>query len=201
MIKNLKTNIESYFKKYMPDMLKFMRKNCYEPVGTVDNNLVQSAMRILDTYFNQFIESETNKVTLEMMEDFEESVEKLVVFALTWSIGATTNLEGRILFDKKFRTYLKPEIKMPSEGLIYDYMWDLKEKEWKIWTMTRPEFTVDTKLQYSEIVVPTFDSIRMQYLTKILIMSKKHVLCPGPTGTGKTVNINILLQTMLPEEY
>jgi dynein heavy chain len=80
-------------------------------------------------------------------------------------------------------------------------MWDLKEKEWKIWTMTRPEFTVDTKLQYSEIVVPTFDSIRMQYLTKILIMSKKHVLCPGPTGTGKTVNINILLQTMLPEEY
>jgi hypothetical protein len=67
MIKNLKTNIESYFKKYMPDMLKFMRKNCYEPVGTVDNNLVQSAMRILDTYFNQFIESETNKVTLEMI--------------------------------------------------------------------------------------------------------------------------------------
>jgi dynein heavy chain len=40
LVKNLKTNLEGYFKKYMPDMLKFMRKNCYEPVGTVDNNLV-----------------------------------------------------------------------------------------------------------------------------------------------------------------
>ena len=48
-------------------------------------------------------------------------------------------------------------------------------------------------MMYSEIVVPTFDSIRMQYLTRMLIMNKKHVLCPGPTGTGKTVNIQIML--------
>jgi dynein heavy chain len=150
-------------------------------------------MRIFDCFNNVYIESEINKVILEIMEDYEESLEQLVVFAITWSLGATTNLEGRVLFDKKFRSYLKPEIKMPTEGLIYDYMWDLKEKEWKIWTLTVPEFNVDTKLQYSEIVVPTFDSIRMQFLTKILIMNKKHVLCPGPTGTGKTVNINILL--------
>lgn len=59
------------------------------------------------------------------------------------------------------RTYLKPEIKMPAEGLVFDYMWDLKEKEWKIWTQTVQEFSVDNKLSYSEIVVPTFDSIRM----------------------------------------
>ena len=51
------------------------------------------------------------------------------------------------------------------------------------------QYFVDNKMMYSEIVVPTFDSIRMQYLTRILILNKKHVLCPGPTGTGKTVNI------------
>lgn len=32
-------------------------------------------------------------------------------------------------------------------------------------------------------------------------MNKKHVLSPGPTGTGKTVNINELLTQELPEEY
>jgi dynein heavy chain len=32
------------------------------------------------------------------------------------------------------------------------------------------------------------------------LTNKKHVLCPGPTGTGKTVNISKLLQE-LPEEY
>lgn len=32
-------------------------------------------------------------------------------------------------------------------------------------------------------------------------MNKKHVLSPGPTGTGKTVNINELLTQELSEEY
>jgi dynein heavy chain len=112
---------------------------------------------------------------------------------LTWSIGATTNLPGRELFNKKFRTLLKPDIKMPAEGMIYDYMWNMKEKEWVIWTLTKADYVVDNKLSYAEIVVPTFDSIRMQYITRLLLMNKKHVLCPGPTGTGKTVNINIML--------
>lgn len=44
-------------------MLKFMRKNCHEPVFTVDNNLVESLTRILDCYFVDYYESETNKVT------------------------------------------------------------------------------------------------------------------------------------------
>ncbi len=52
---------------------------------------------------------------------------------------------------------------------------------------------MDNKLTYGEIVVPTFDSIRMKYLKKMLVMNRKHVLSPGPTGTGKTVNINELL--------
>ena len=50
-------------------------------------------------------------------------------------------------------------------------------------------------------MVPTFDSIRMKYLKKLLISNKKHVLCPGGTGTGKTVNIEELLKNEMPEEY
>ena len=80
--------------------------------------------------------------------------------------------------------------KLPTEGLVYDYLFDKNKKEWVIWTNTVPSYSVDNKLSYGEIVVPTFDSIRMKYLKKILIMNKKHVLSAGPTGTGKTVNIN-----------
>ena len=80
-------------------------------------------------------------------------------------------------------------------------MWDKTKKEWVIWTLTCQEYFVDNKMMYSEIVVPTFDSIRMQYLTRILVLNKKHVLCPGPTGTGKTVNIQIMLAEQMPEDY
>jgi dynein heavy chain len=91
--------------------------------------------------------------------------------------------------------------KMPAEGLVYDYFFDKNKKEWIIWTNTVPSYSVDNRLGYGEIVVPTFDSIRMKYLKKILVMNKKHVLSPGPTGTGKTVNINQLLQSDLTEDY
>jgi dynein heavy chain len=54
---------------------------------------------------------------------------------------------------------------------------------------TIPEYQVDTKISYNEILVPTVDSIRMKYFTKLLVLNSKHVLTPGPTGTGKSVNI------------
>jgi len=85
--------------------------------------------------------------------------------------------------------------------MIYDYMWNREKKEWVIWTETTQEYSVDNKMSYSDIVVPTFDSIRMQYLKRLLLLNKKHVLAPGPTGTGKTVNTMIMLQQQLPEEY
>jgi len=61
--KGMPQALDGLFKKYMPEMLKFMRKNCKEPVFTVDNNIVQSMMRILDCYFADYIESEVKKVT------------------------------------------------------------------------------------------------------------------------------------------
>jgi len=48
-----------------------MRKSCIEPVMTVDNNLVQSLMRILDCYFVDYYESEVKKVTADDIEDLE----------------------------------------------------------------------------------------------------------------------------------
>ena len=73
--KQLLPTIENLFKKYMTEMLKFMRKNLYEPVFTVDNNLVESLTRILDCYFLRYFETEINKVTEADIEDLEQSIE------------------------------------------------------------------------------------------------------------------------------
>lgn len=84
-------------------MIKFMRKHCKEPVFTVDNNVIQSCLRILDCFFADYIESETRKVTVEDIEDLELSIEPLLIFAITWSLGATTTLEGREKFNNKMK--------------------------------------------------------------------------------------------------
>jgi len=57
------------------------------------------------------------------------------------------------------------------------------------------------KTSYSEIIVPTFDSIRMQFIKKLLISNNKHILAPGPTGTGKTINIFNMLNSQMSEDF
>ena len=64
-------NLDNYFKKYLNEALKFMRRNCPEPVPTVNNNLAQSLMRILDCYFADYIETEVRKVAPEEVEELE----------------------------------------------------------------------------------------------------------------------------------
>ena len=116
-------NLDNYFKKYLNEALKFMRRNCPEPVPTVNNNITQSLMRILDCYFADYIETEIRKVSPEEVEELEQCLECLFVFALVWSLGCTTNLDGRQRFDKKVRELMGREFKIPipNEGLVHDY--------------------------------------------------------------------------------
>ena len=41
----------------------------------------------------------------------------------------------------------------------------------------------------------------MKYIKKLLILNGKHILAPGPTGTGKTINFVDMLNAEMPEEY
>jgi dynein heavy chain len=199
--KSVIPTINELFNKYLYDLVKYSRKNCPEPDVSCDNNKVQSCFRLLDCYFSDYVESEIKKVTAEEIEDFEASLEQIFIFCIIWSIGATCTLEGQKNFNNKIRPMLSSKCGMPDEGMVYDYVWDKNKKEWQKWTEIVDEYFVDRTMQYSEIVVPTFDSIRMQYIKKILLLNKFHVMCPGPTGTGKTANISLMLATMMPEEY
>ena len=199
--KKLLPTLDGYFKKYLGECLKFVRRYCSEPVITVNNNLVQSQLRILDCYFADYHESEVKKVSQEDVEELEEMMEHLFIFSIVWSIGVTTTTEGRQKFNDKLRKIIPDKLGYPAEGSVYDYCYSTKKKEWQKWTETVPDYQVDTKQNYLDITVPTFDSIRMQFITRLLLLNKKHVLSPGPTGTGKTVNISSLLASQMPEDY
>lgn len=55
---------------------------------------------------------------------------------------------------------------------------------------------------YSQLIVPTIDSIRMNTLLKILVLNDKHPMICGPTGTGKSISIsNELKNNFENQEY
>lgn len=70
-----------------------------------------------------------------------------------------------------------------------------------LWSQRSANFQIEAKYAYHEIMVPTSDSNRNIYMMKTLMLNSKHVLCPGPTGTGKTLNIFQLLTNELGENF
>ena len=159
-------------------------------------------MRFMDCYFAAYIEDEIKKISEEEIADLAKIIEPLIIFSAIWSISVTSNYDGRKKFDAFFRGKLKEgNIEFPEEGLIFDYCFVKDEGMWKKWLDIAPIYNCDSKLPFNEIVVPTPDSIRMKYMMRMLILNKKHILTPGPTGTGKTVNIVEMMTYELPEDF
>jgi dynein heavy chain len=201
--KMISARLPERFDMILVDACYFVRKNVFEPVKTVDNNLTQSLMRIIDCYFSNYIENEVKRITKDQIAELESMLNHIFLFATIWSIGITGTIEGRITFDKWLREKI-PDIgvsNFPEEGMVYDYKWNPETKEWQNWMTTISEYETDIKASYNEILVPTLDSIRMKFMVKMLIANSKHCLTPGPTGVGKSVNINELMTYELTEEY
>lgn len=87
--------LKTLFDEFVEPCLEFVRINCLELVTTSDGNLTQSLMRILDCFLENYKETEIKKVSEEDLQALENSLDKIFHWALTWSLGCTTNLEGR----------------------------------------------------------------------------------------------------------
>jgi dynein heavy chain, axonemal len=54
---------------------------------------------------------------------------------------------------------------------------------------TIPPYKVPVGGKLTDLIIPTIDSVRNNYLFSLFISMKSHLLLTGPTGTGKTVNV------------
>ncbi|RYH30569.1 hypothetical protein EON65_04765 [archaeon] len=190
----VKSKITYYFDLYVPPSLTFIRTNVKELVPTVDNNLTESLLRILDCYLEPYYPAEGRSPATDLMiADLITCIDPLFIFALIWSVGATTNEDGRRMFDAFLRQELfanKYSWSFPKGGSVYDFIFLVETKKWTKWIDIIEKYEVDAKLSFSEIIVPTTDSVRNTYFLDLLLSNDKHTLMVGATGTGKTININ-----------
>lgn len=123
---------------------------------------------------------------------------------MIWSLCCTTNAEGRVKLNALVRKLIKeklPRINFPEEGNIYNYKFSLEDQSYTLWEESNKNHTIEAKAQYHEIMIPTGDSARNIYFLKHLICNEKHVMNCGPTGTGKSLNIQQLLTKELGDDY
>lgn len=72
----------------------------------------------------------------------------------------------------------------PAEKTIYDWCYSHETGGWVDWMATVPPFTPDPDASFSQIIVPTSDTVCYNYLLRSLVAAGKHVLYVGETGTG-----------------
>ncbi|KAI8841134.1 dynein heavy chain and region D6 of dynein motor-domain-containing protein [Chytriomyces cf. hyalinus JEL632] len=184
--------VDPLFEFYFEPALKFVRSNVREGVATTDGNLAQSMMRIFQCLILPFSQNENadQANAADKIHIFAEVLESLFLFSIIWSIGATTDAEGHKKFEVWFRGQMStnaPKFPFPETGSIYDYTFDIERKEWANWMEYAPEM-IPTK-NSQDIIVPTMDTIRNTFILDLLLHNGCHVLCTGPTGTGKSVTI------------
>ena len=190
--KNILKRVTILFNLLTLDSLEFVKKFLKEPLPTMNNNLVQSHQRIMDCYLIDFTDTELKKVQAEELQVLEEVIDSLFVFCLIWSVGCTTDEEGRI----KFSRWLKQKVassginaNWPAAGDIYDYEFKIENKQFIHWDERNKKFSPDPTLGYHEMMIPTADSTRNLFFLKLFMTNSRHTITPGPTGTGKTQNI------------
>lgn len=189
------------FDVYLYTAVAFMRSYMSELVPTMDNNLAQSLMSVLDCYLDPYREKADGSDPLPPPAgpQFKRDLEPLFVFATVWSVGASTNDAGRLRFDAFLRSEMVAHgctPLLPANGLVYDYCYSLKDHKWVLWMDTIAPYKVPPNTSFADIVVPTADSVRNTFLLDSLLKSGKHVLMVGGTGTGKTITITRYLMSL-----
>jgi dynein heavy chain len=193
---------------YLFDSLSFVRRHITEPLPSVNNGLVNSLLKMISCFMVPFVGpfdgGAKPKPKTGEIRDFCENLEGIFLFALTWSVLATADTQGRKMCDRFLRNLALSngcKVFFPSTGSIYDYTFDQDASEWRPWESIMDEYRHNVKLSFAEMIIPTMDTVRYTYLLELLVTNNMHVLMTGPTGTGKTVNINRWLSTEAPKNY
>ena len=140
-------------------------------------------------------------------------VECLLLFALVWSVGSHADVASRAKFSTFFldlttgkcdeaehqislaKEHLHRKCQLPfpttdasgAARSVFDWMYNGAAHSWQYWLADREEFVIPAGAQFQDIIVPTVDTVRNDFLLHTLLTSHAHLLLVGATGTGKTV--------------
>ena len=141
----------------------------------------------------------------ELNFDFENVTDlfkRWFLFSLVWSVGGNLVGESKEIFSEFIRERLAPVARFPNAGTVYDYCVDIESKEFRPWEEITPKFVYDKNKPYSDILVPTKDTVRFSYLIEAFTAVNRGTLLVGESGTGKSaIMVDCLYQLAYPGTF
>jgi dynein heavy chain len=198
---------------YLTPMLVYAQKRCKLPFKIDEMQMTDAVIKIFHSCCMWHKEQEepiTEKQGKPIVDNYS-------LFATFWGIGGVLEEQSR----KDFHAFVMKMIyyedvteiynldlngrEWKPNGIpynfgekidsIYSLVFDNQSSEWMPWIKTVPRWVPpkDETTQYSEIIVPTSDTIRNDFFLKLMLENKNHILLTGPTGTAKTVGAITLI--------
>jgi len=151
------------------------------------------------------------KIGRQPLQKDGEVMESLFIWCTVWSIGAVLKEQARFKFDQ-FVKGLSGRQQLQSAGKshvpenpIYEYIFgpildsgDSSEAPpaptWQPWKV--PAYVPPNPFKFSQVLVPTVDTVRYTYVLDSLMNVKLPVLLVGDSGTAKTVTISNYLREL-----
>ncbi len=86
------------------------------------------------------------------------------------------------------------------ESTIFEYFFDASKECWISWKRLVPAYKHNPERKFYEILVPTIDTCRSDWLLQLSYRIKRPVLFVGESGTSKTATINSFLRKLNPDQ-
>eukprot|EP00752_Nemacystus_decipiens_P017827 g15983.t1 len=169
--------------RYLEAGIAFVGEECKETVPSNPHNLAQSLLNLLGCMLNPsqgFDPTHPNIGTLLRL---------VFAWAFVWSVGANVDDTTRPKLEKWVGENFRSLVGSGSPFLkdVYGMAVDLKTAEFIPWTTLIERFVFDKNVPYFNIMVPTSDTTRYDYLLGRLTRGGHNVLYMGDTGVGKSV--------------
>uniref|UniRef100_A0A336LVJ1 CSON005797 protein n=1 Tax=Culicoides sonorensis TaxID=179676 RepID=A0A336LVJ1_CULSO len=188
----------------VPKSINFVRKLCLQLLYPGETKLLITTLSLMEMLLSNAFKLNPD----EADKFFKSWIQAAMLFALVWGVGGILDKISRGKFDGYLKAMWKQEdkdnifpealdkveISIPSDGLIFDYFYNFKQKGfWVNWHDSLRSHKINHN--QSPLIVPTIETLRYIYILNMHIEHNSPMLLVGPTGTGKSVYIqNILLQ-------
>ncbi|XP_047354238.1 dynein axonemal heavy chain 5 isoform X2 [Vespa velutina] len=165
-------------------------------INVLQSNIVQQMLSILEGLIPPEILAEDGEDDDNERDRYQpitsEHLKRLYIFALIWGMGALLETADRLKYDvylkENFKSWDLPNSANCPDAKVFDFFVTEKGK-WDTWTSmvtnyVYPEYSTP---DYSNVLVPIPDNVRIQYLIDLIGRQDKAVLLIGEQGSAKTV--------------
>jgi dynein heavy chain, axonemal len=190
---NEKSYLPGLFEKYIDATNEMVRKGFKECTPLYLLNKVSTIVYLMEALLETI---PSDKKTHDVMEN-------MFIYCVAWAFGGPMVVDKggdfRKFFNENFNTTFGQ--KFPKEGTCFDYIYSINEGAFVEWNTKVPEYTPVPigggagETPFSQLFVPTSDTVRLSYLMDLLARKARYCMLVG-SGSGKTSIISQYLSSL-----